>query len=78
VTTPSTPPTREQIIDTARRVCTLEQLEAIELYESDERPGYRTIALRLGIGVTTVRDRIDRGMERVMVQIAKETESGDI
>jgi DNA-directed RNA polymerase specialized sigma24 family protein len=55
--------TRDELLAIAKVACTPAQLEAIELYEQER--GYRPIARRLGIGVTTVRDRIDRGMERV-------------
>lgn len=56
--------TREELLEVAKVACTASQFAAIELYERNDL-GYRAIARKLGIGVTTVRDRIDRGMDRV-------------
>jgi DNA-binding NarL/FixJ family response regulator len=55
--------TESETIRIARQVCTPKQLEVMELYE--QGLGYRQIARRLRLGVTTVRDRLDRGTDRV-------------
>ncbi len=56
-------PDTETVLAAADRVCTPEQIAAVQLYE--DGLGYRQVARRLGIGVTTARDRLDRAYDRI-------------
>lgn len=67
-------PDTNELITTARRVCTPPQLAVVELYEAGF--GYRVIARRLGISVTTVRDRLDRAWDRIDQELKKEADCG--
>lgn len=56
-------PQADDVIATARRVCTPSQLEAVELYEAGY--SHRIIARRLKLAPTTIRDRLDRAYTRI-------------
>lgn len=64
------PPEDADVVEIAQRVCTRAQFAVVELAEAGF--GYRTIARRLGIGVTTVRDRLDRAWERINAELVQE------
>lgn len=48
----------------AEDVCTSKELDALKLYEP-QRVGYRSVAVLLGISVSTARDRINRALAKI-------------
>ncbi len=53
---------------TARRVCTPLELDALRLHE---QMGYKRMALHLGLSISTVRGRVDRATAKIMRERSK-------